>query len=64
MRVIQRGRSEAKVNCPYCGSLLGVVKTDIKFSRDISGVSVPYAKCPVCEKYIDLEGNKEISKIL
>lgn len=64
MRVIQKGCSEAKVTCPYCGSVLGVIKKDIKISRDISGVSVPYAKCPVCEKYIDLEGNKEISKIL
>ena len=64
MRVIQRGCAEAKITCPYCGSLLGIERADIKFSHDISGVSVPYAKCPVCEKYIDLEGNKEISKIL
>ena len=64
MRVIQKGHSEVKVTCPFCGSLLGVEKKDIKFYRDISGVSVPYVKCPVCEKYIDLEGNNEISKIL
>lgn len=64
MRVIQRGCPEVKVTCPHCGSLLGVEKTDIKFFRDTSGVSVPYVDCPVCEKYIDLEGNKEISKIL
>ena len=64
MRVIQRGNPEAKVTCPFCGSLLGVEKKDVKFARDISGVSVPYVKCPVCEKGIDLEGNEEISKIL
>lgn len=64
MRVIKKGIIEATIRCPFCKSLLGVEKKDVKFARDISGVSVPYTKCPVCEKGIDLEGNEEISKIL
>lgn len=66
MRIIERKAEnlEARVTCIYCKSILGVTKGDVKWYMDMSQTMTPYIHCPVCGKYMDVEGNEEIRKIL
>ena len=64
MKVLEAHVPEVIGNCPNCNSKLQIEKGDVHWYKDISGVSSPYVTCPICRKSIDVEGWKNIRKIL
>ena len=63
MKCLERKSPSLEITCPHCGSKLLAERGDVYFSKDISGVSVPYVDCSVCHESIDVEGYRDIYKI-
>ncbi len=65
MKVLERkDKPTAIVNCPHCGSTLEIESSDIFWYKAIDGVSTPYVICAVCYKDFDVDGYKNIYRIL
>lgn len=66
MKVLER--KELKVSvigiCPHCGSKLELEKGDIWWHEDMDGGKSPCVTCAACGKGFDVEGWKNIRKLL
>ena len=65
MIILERSEAYSVVgNCPHCGSKLLLEKGDIWWLYNEDDSKSPRVDCAVCDKGINVEGWKNIRKIL
>lgn len=64
MKILERKELSVIGICPHCGSRLKLEKGDIKWYKDMGGDNSPYVTCAACGKDFDVEGWKNINKLL
>ena len=66
MKVLENNLTTVEVVCPYCKSKLQLGKGDVKqYYGDKIGLYIEYyTKCPVCEKYMELNGTPGVKNMV
>jgi hypothetical protein len=64
MKILERNELSVVGICPHCGSWLALEKGDVWWNLNLDGSKSPCVTCAACDKGFDVEGWKNIHKIL
>ena len=66
MKVLENNLTTVEVVCPYCKSKLQLEKGDVKqyYGGEVGFYIGYYTKCPVCKKYMELNGTPGVKSMV